>query len=227
MLIVEFSGYKRMGKFIQEGNILLPLHKCFSFQICVALLLSSFRPSTIASPFLNWSPLISPSLDRHHHPSPSRLSPPPSLGLSFGWSSSTTSLGSALLDRKPAASSAQVQLQHLVLLGLSCIGLLDRHRPSLNLTDHLQQHHPFLFGSGELHCLSYVIRFLGVTVTTCGASLPSCITRNLPRRDQCALVAADWSDRGCASWKRLHSLLRPALAQVGFLLNSELIWLAF
>ena len=38
-----------------------------------------------------------------------------------------------------------------------------------------------------------------------------------------ALVAAAWSDRGCAAWKRLHSLLRPALAQVGFLLNSELL----
>ena len=106
----------------------------------------------------------------------------------------TTSLGPVLLDRKPAASSAQVQLQHLVLLGLSCIGLLDRHRPSLNLTDHLQRHHLFFFGSGELQFpvtvnsfvlwLLYLLsepNFLLVTIffSYCELHCPSPVIRSL------------------------------------------------
>ena len=44
-------------------------------------------------------PLISPSFDSHHHPCPSRLSPPPSLGLS--WSDSST-ISRLHLDQSPS-----------------------------------------------------------------------------------------------------------------------------
>ena len=111
-----------MGKFIQEASTSLfcvafifftKFLPCFPFFLLnpTIIALSSFcsflKPKTITTLLVpqhlhshhHLPPLISPSFDSHHHPCPSRLSPPPSLGLS--WSDSST-ISRLHLDQSPS-----------------------------------------------------------------------------------------------------------------------------
>ena len=136
--LVFYMAIKEWANFIQEAkhflvlrslhlltkNIaLLPLLPLKSDHHCPPLILLlpqprfsssllSLSPVTIFS--INWSFLIFHFwTDHHHHPCPSWFL--------FGQSLSSPNSDFFLIG--PATSSAQAQLQHLVLFRLSCIGL--------------------------------------------------------------------------------------------------------
>ena len=209
-----------MGKFIQEASISL---------FCVAFI---FFPKILPCfPFFLLNPTIialssfCSFLNRnHHYLSLSRQSPSP-------LSTELTSPSRLHLDQSPSPPFCVEETHPLCVLRCT-EGQVGPHHHLWHSS--IRQAAPEKLSSSSLVGLK--LQLLGsICIIGEGFSPPSwCLPSPMrpsvlfqsPPSPLPALVDAAWSDRGCAAWKRLHSLLRPALAQVGFLLNSELIWLA-
>ena len=220
MLIVEFNGYKRMGNFIQEGKILSPLHKCFSSQICFALLLSSSRPSTITSPFLN--------RDLPHLFSLSRQSPsPPSTELltspsRLHFDQSPSPLFSALWlneqhhqhhlnwfeNRSPHPLTFSVSL--LVATCFACVFL----NAILLLIGHLQNR--FLLDRGHHLSLIWVFIFSIAHSTT-----TTCDTHLIDKQHQKSLPHLLWLAWSCSCSAPSASSVKASLLPVGAFLHQR------